>query len=334
MTQALETVLLLALPASGKSEVRKYLDGLTHEQCTEDFHMGETLQLDDYPYVHFMHRIDDELKKRGESFIFYKGPDRPFRNEFEWGTLIELLNEDYADLMANKITDVPSAANHLFDRLDNARVKVGLLREMGMIPYEIRMDIAKAMEEEVAEELKVKNKVCAQDRKGKTVVIEAARGGPNGAAYPLCPPHGYQYSLGVFSDEVLANASILYVWVSPEDSRRKNIERGLPDGQGSILHHSVPMEVMLAQYGCDDMEYLLGKSDKANSLKIEKLGVVVENGQKVYKINTYYIPVGRFDNRQDLTSFLRKEKADWDKPEVDAIHSGLKVAFDQIQTIR
>ena len=36
---------------------------LTPEQCQADFGMNHTLQLDDYPYVHFMHRIDDELVK-------------------------------------------------------------------------------------------------------------------------------------------------------------------------------------------------------------------------------------------------------------------------------
>ena len=72
MTKLLDTLLLLALPASGKSEVRKYLDGLSPEQCREEFHTGRTVQLDDYPYVHFMHRIDDELFKRGQPYVFYK----------------------------------------------------------------------------------------------------------------------------------------------------------------------------------------------------------------------------------------------------------------------
>ncbi|MBU1238643.1 hypothetical protein KKF84_13250 [Myxococcota bacterium] len=330
MSKVLDTVLLLALPASGKSEVRHYLDGLTHEQCVKEFGMGETLQLDDYPYVHFMHRIDDELYARGWDYVFYQGPNRPFINEFEWGTLIELLNEDYRDLMENNITEVHSAANHLFDRIDAAREVVGISPELGEVPYRIRMDVAAALEEEIREELDRKNAVCAQDRKGKTVVIEAARGGPNGAAYPLTPPHGYEYSLGRFSNEILDSASILYVWVTPEDSRRKNIERGRPDEQGSILHHSVPMEVMLAQYGCDDMEYLIGKSEKNQTVTLNRLEVVEEAGEKHYRMKTWHLPVGRFDNRKDLTSFLRKDKKDWEKAEVDAIHNGLKAAFTSL----
>ena len=61
MSETLETVLLLALPASGKSEVRRYLNHLTPEQRSGDFHLGPTVQLDDFPYVHMMRRIDDEL---------------------------------------------------------------------------------------------------------------------------------------------------------------------------------------------------------------------------------------------------------------------------------
>ena len=35
----LDTVLLLALPASGKSEVRTYMSTLSQEQCENEFHV-------------------------------------------------------------------------------------------------------------------------------------------------------------------------------------------------------------------------------------------------------------------------------------------------------
>jgi len=329
MTRLLDTVLLQALPASGKSEVRKYLDGLTPEQCREEFHMGETVQLDDYPYVHFMHRIDDELAERGLPNMFYKGPTRPFIDNFEWGTLIAMLNEDYADLRAQRPTEPHSAAQLLFDRLDRAHASVGLPAYLGQVPYRLRAEMAEAMEEECRKELDCKNAICTAGLEGKTIVIEAARGGPHGAAFPLTPPHGYAYSFGQFSDDILDRACVLYVWVTPEDSRRKNIERARPDGQSSILHHSVPMEVMLGNYGLDDLDYLLSISDKPDTVKVERPVVATnEKGEKVYVMKSWYLPVGKFDNRQDLTSFIRNEK--WQEDEVRLLHNGLKEAFAKL----
>jgi hypothetical protein len=327
----LDTVLIMALPASGKSEVRRYLDGLTPTQCVGDFKIGPTLQLDDYPYVHFMHRIDDELAKRGQEYIFYKGPDRPFKEPFEWGTLIEMLNEDYDDLLNRRVFDVPSTAQLMFDRLDGARKRAGLVPKLGDVPYQVRCQMADALESECAEELARKNEVCAQDRSGKTIFIELARGGANGSAFPLTPPSGYEFALSRFSSTILDKASILYVWVTPEDSRRKNIERARPDGQGSILHHSVPMEVMLGDYGCDDIDWLISQSGKPDTIKHERLVEATNaDGQACYQLKSWLIPIGRFDNRDDLTSFIRKDRSDWDDAEVNAIHSGLKQAFDKL----
>ena len=141
MSDIIKTVLLLALPASGKSETRRYMEMLTPDQCVNDMKMGPTLQLDDYPYVHFMHRIDDELKKRGGEYIFYKGAERPFQDPFTWGCLVELLNADYEDLMASKLIEVPSAAQWLFDRIDDARAKVNQERMLEKIPYGVRLSL-------------------------------------------------------------------------------------------------------------------------------------------------------------------------------------------------
>ncbi len=182
MSQLLDTILLFSLPASGKSEVRRYLASLTPDQCRNDFHMGETLQLDDYPYVHLMHRIDDELQANGLPYAYYHGPNRPFINNWTWAVLIELLNEDYADLMASHQVEVASAAQHLFDRLDAAHAKVGIPQPMGEIPHRLRVRVAAALEAECRAELDTLNRQNAQDKTGRTLVIEAARGGANGSA--------------------------------------------------------------------------------------------------------------------------------------------------------
>jgi hypothetical protein len=326
MTQLLDTILLFSLPASGKSEVRRYLGSLTPDQCRNDFHMGPTLQLDDYPYVHLMHRIDDELKANGRGYAYYHGPNRPFLDPWTWAVLIELLNEDYANLMASRQIEVASAAQQLFDRLDGAHAKVGLAQPLGELPHRIRVRLAEALEAECRGELDTLNRQNAQDKAGRTLVIEAARGGANGSAFPLCPPQGYETAFQTLAPAILERAAVLYVWVEPAESRRKNIERGRPDGQGSILHHSVPMEVMLGQYGCDDMAWLMAQSDRPGTIRVER---TVRNGDR-HESRIYHLPMARFDNRNDLTTFVREDQKRWKPADVEAIHSGLKRAFDQL----
>ena len=326
MTKLLDTILLFSLPASGKSEVRRYLASLTAEQCHHDFHMGPSLQLDDYPYVHLMHRIDDELKAHGLGYAYYQGPSRPFLDSWTWAVLVELLNEDYANLMASRQILVASAAQHLFDRLDAAHAKVGLSQPLGELPHRIRVAMVEALEAECRAELDTLNRQNAQDRAGRTIVIEAARGGANGSAFPLTPPQGYAAAFQTLAPEILAKACVLYVWVDPAASRRKNIERGRPDGQGSILHHSVPMEVMLGQYGCDDMAWMLEHSDRPGTIRVER---IVQTGDR-FETKVYHLPVARFDNRNDLTTFVREDQNCWKPEAVQAIHSGLKSAFDQL----
>ncbi|MCE1229102.1 MAG: hypothetical protein LWX11_06415, partial [Firmicutes bacterium] len=267
----LDTVLLFSLPASGKSETRTYMASLTPEQCVQDMAMGPTLQLDDYPYVHLMHRLDDELVAHGWHACYYHGPTRPFQEAWTWAVLIELLNEDYDDLIHRRTHSPISAAQHFMDRIDAAHAKVGLPQHMGDVPHRIRCRVAEAMEADARHELEILNATCSQDREGKTVVIECARGGPNGSAFPITPPHGYWSAFQQLSPQILERANILYVWVDPAESRRKNIERGLPNAQGSILNHSVPMEVMLAHYGTDDMAWLMEQSDKPNTVKVERI---------------------------------------------------------------
>src|SRR5690242_5270027 len=97
--KTIDVLLLLALPASGKSEVRRYLASLTPKACQGDFHLGETVQLDDYPYVHMMRRISQELRAMGEHPVFFDGDDVPMIDPRDWGTLIELLNDDYDDIV-------------------------------------------------------------------------------------------------------------------------------------------------------------------------------------------------------------------------------------------
>ena len=68
MSDPLDVVLLLAIPASGKSEVRRYLCSVTLQECIDQFHMGPTLQLDDYPYGAITDVLRDVCDRNGVGF--------------------------------------------------------------------------------------------------------------------------------------------------------------------------------------------------------------------------------------------------------------------------
>ena len=305
-----KVVLLQALPASGKSEVRNFMAHVEPGRLQEEFHIGENLQLDDFPYVHMMRRIDNELQAMGQERVFYPG-EEPFKDGRDWGTLCNLLNEDYHDVIK---TD--SAAKLLFDRLDRAGLAASIKPRMGLLKEEIRDKLASILEKEARIMLNEKHAGYPESFENKTIIIECARGGPDGASMPLTGTFGYQYSLPMFCPEILENSVILYIWVTPEESRRKNADRADPNDPGSNLHHGVPMAVMLGDYGCDDMEYLIKNTDVEDTVTVKAHGT------------TYHVPIGVFDNRVDKTSFLRSEPDKWDKDKVAEVTKAIRQATD------
>lgn len=310
-------VLLMALPASGKSEVRNFMAHMDPVVLRDEFHIGETLQLDDFPYVHMMRRIDEELQKMGEPRIFYPG-EEPFIDGRDWGTLCHLLNEDYRDLMNRNRIETDSAARLLFDRIDRTGLAAGIPIRMGALRPELLSCLAESLEAEAAAMLAAKHDAYPQSFENKTVIIECARGGPDGAALPLTGTFGYQYSLPQFCPEILEKAVVLYIWVTPEESRRKNCDRADPDDPGSNLHHGVPMAVMLGDYGCDDMHWLMEHSEKPGTVTVRAWG------------SKYVIPVGVFDNRRDKTSFLRDDADNWAPEKIEEVTAAIRRATDSM----
>ena len=281
----LDIVLLIALPASGKSEVRKYLEYMNVEQRIKDFHLGETVQFDDFPYVHFMRCIDLELIELKQPRLFYHAPDKTFIDPKDWGTLIELLNEDYNDLVSKKTINPSTIVDYYLDRIDEASAKVGLPRRIATLNKNIRDILRTKLAKESAKMFADKQKLQAANLTGKTIVIEFARGGPQGSKMPLTNSYGYQYSLAKLEPAILEKASLLYIWVTPEESRRKNQDRSDPNDPGSILHHGVPIDVMLGDYGCDDIEWLENQSEVKGT-------ITVKTAKKVF-----HLPLAKFDNR-------------------------------------
>lgn len=314
MAEIFDTLLLLALPASGKSEVRTFLT----QKDPELFHMGPTIQLDDYPYVHFQLLIDEALIELGKERIYHAednagGRNGPFLDSFDWSALIELINEDYHSILTGEVEKPANAAKRLMERLDNAQVKVGGHAKIAALPKDIQEALASKLEKDARDIYNDMANNIPKSRTGHTIVIEFARGGPEGV-YPLPKHYGYAGSLPYLSPELLERAAILYVWVTPAESRRKNRERARPGEDHSILFHGTPESVMIQDYGSDDMLALMESSDKPDTLRIESHGKV------------FHVPVARFDNRRDLTTFARKDPKDWLPEEIQELNNGIKGA--------
>jgi hypothetical protein len=78
------------------------------------------------------------------------------------------------------------------------------------------------------------------------------------------------------------------------------------------------MAVMMGDYGVDDMEWLIQQSDRPDTVRIETRG------------KTFRVPVARFDNRVDKTTFVRADAKDWKPEQVRALREGLGGALEKL----
>lgn len=311
----IDILLLLALPASGKSEIRRDLE-LLDRDALGDLGIGPTVQIDDFPYVHLMRRFSREAVRLGLRPPFFADDEGTFLDRRDWGTLIHLINEDFRFLVEAP-QGVASPGRWLSDRLAAARFKVGADPYFHTLRAEDRQAIEDALDEEAGEVLAEVSR--RRWEPGQTVVIEFARGMPVGSDCPPPPPLGYLHSLQLLDAAILESARILYVLVSPEESRRKNRERTVVGGEGSILHHGVPEQVMLNDYGCDDAVWLMESAGQPDTIEIEQAG------------RRFRIPTAIFDNRGDLTSFLRAEPEAWAPDDLGVLRERLNAAFGRLR---
>lgn len=321
----LQTVLLLALPASGKSEVRAFLRWLERKGdgiLERDFHMGPTVQLDDFPFVNFMRVMDAALLSMGLVPEFFLGANRPFCDKREWLTLTHLLNTAYADLANWERAAAHITVENFMERLNLARVRAGLphvfATRHGGLALRQKITVLEALEPHLAtysrERENTLRSLGSSGLTGKTLVVEFARGGRENATMPLTN-NGYAASIGALDQRILANTGILYVWVTPEQSRAKNEARARPGEESSDLHHSVPDEVMRQAYGCDDIGHMLKTSIVPNAVQ-----VATTRG-------TMTIPCVRLDNRADVTTFAQSPPAGWQVADVKGLYDPLSAAM-------
>jgi len=316
MKNVFDVILLTALPASGKSEIRNFMAHMEPADLQKNFHIGQSLQLDDFPYVVFMQKIDIELDKLGLPHFCSIPNGGTFIDGRTYGVLTRLLSEDYHDLKNRVIVKTDRPAEYMFRRIDRARELVGMEPTLSMYPADIKEKLIAAMNKEAEQVIAEKNAQYPSSFENKTVIIECARGGKQGSTMPLTGFEGYQYYLKNLAPDLLTNAAILYVQVTPEESRRKNAARFDPKDPNSSLFHSTPEKVMINDYGCDDMAYLLEHSEVKNTVTINAYG------------KTWHVPAGVIDNRSDMTSFLRADAKEWKKEDLDTITNALKITVD------
>ena len=305
-----DVVFLVALPASGKSEIRRFLDHLSPVEAA-DLDLGRIVHLDDYPYVHFMRRAAEEAATLGLDPIFFRSADRPFIDAREWTTLSRLLDEDVRAVLDGDPLRASDAAG-LFERLDRIRVDLGLGPVVGGRSVATGLDVeARDIADGVA------RAVDEWSDGDCTLIVEFARGGPQGASMPLDAPYGTAHALACFAPAVLGRSAVLAVRVDPEESRRRNRARAIPgrEGDASILHHGVPEAVMRGEYGVDDVGWLVDRSRLAGTIDVATSEGLIA------------LPATRIDNRDDLTSHLRGDPATWDADRRAELHRRLTHGF-------
>src|SRR5207237_8642872 len=127
----------------------------------------------------------------------FQSSERPMLDPRDWGTLIALVNEDYADLVSKKAYHPTSAAELFLDRLEAAASAVGIAPRLVKLSPEIKRALVDRLEPEAKQQLDEKIAGYPDSLEGKTLVVEFARGGPDGSTLPLSAPLGYRHSLSL-----------------------------------------------------------------------------------------------------------------------------------------
>lgn len=103
-----DIIILNGRPAAGKSEVIDYLKSCSLEERIERFHVGEFVELDDFPILWERFEDDDIYERHGKerlisnTHFIYEGKRLEgyvFKDQFFWNFLIEKLNLSYSKLL-------------------------------------------------------------------------------------------------------------------------------------------------------------------------------------------------------------------------------------------
>jgi len=333
MVKLVDTLIMTGLPACGKDELGRYIGGLKEKALSELHLHPNIVRLDDFPYVHIMGRIDKERHGRDKQGLYFWDNTGRFRDPIDWGTLIHLINFEWADLCAGEEcgpdSDKPAGV-HILERLHAARLNAsnGKFCPLCSLDKNERQSLADAINGDAEEILGKLKKLSQIERENRTVMIQLSRGFGKGVS--MNPPWGYGYSFSQFCTAILKKMVVLHVEVTHNESQSRNLKRlhlngkrSLEDGvfRRSDLHYGVPIVVLHSDYHYDDMRRsLIEPSGKSNRL------IVKSRGRKI-RVPGAVLP----NNGDDMMAFMR----DPCNPEEGAekakiLFSKLKMAMDSI----
>ncbi len=124
------TLLLIARPAAGKSEIIHYLKKTTLDERIARFHIGAFDEIDDFPMLWTWFEEDALLERMGHPRL-HTTPEGYFKYRYLWDLLIERIGLEYQKLMRDFSGDTvilefsrgsehggyQSAFNHLTDAI-------------------------------------------------------------------------------------------------------------------------------------------------------------------------------------------------------------------------
>jgi hypothetical protein len=90
MPDTFDTIILIARPAAGKSEIINYLKHSSSEERLARFHIGEFLEVDDFPMLWTWFEEDALLEQMGKPRL-HTTPDGYFLYQHLWDLLIRRL---------------------------------------------------------------------------------------------------------------------------------------------------------------------------------------------------------------------------------------------------
>ena len=93
-----DNLLLIARPAAGKSEIIDHFKSTPIEQRLRDYHIGEFIELDDFPMLWTWFEEDDILSKLGQPRL-HADDEYVFLYDHLWDVLIERINLEHFKIL-------------------------------------------------------------------------------------------------------------------------------------------------------------------------------------------------------------------------------------------